>query len=220
MFEHRHPYEPYLPKGLSKLIVGTLPPPRFSLNQLKDKDVHFCYGSRDGLLWPIIDSIFHLDLIYQSTQEAIDQRKRFLQERGIGICDIVATCKRDKVDASDLGMKDIVLRDVVGYLMKYESIEMVLFTGGNSRNGPEFLFRRHLKQYGVKLKRVSGDIPRVHRFELPDGSRMVTTVSLTAPSGSANRAIGAMASYKQRKVKDPDYSTFEFRKEQYEQWLQ
>ena len=45
---------------------------------------------------------------------------------------------KKKIDASDLGMKNIQLRDVIGYLQQYPSIHTILFTGGNSKNGPEY----------------------------------------------------------------------------------
>ena len=97
-------------------MVGTLPPPRFSTNKLYSDDVDFCYGSKYGLLWPILENIFNLELEYQNTQNAIDQRKYFLQQNLIGICDMVESCERDKVDASDLGMKNIKLRNLTQYL--------------------------------------------------------------------------------------------------------
>lgn len=64
MFHHKHPYGPFIPDGARKLIVGTLPPPRFTQGLLREGDVDFCYGSRDGQLWPILDRIFHLNLDY------------------------------------------------------------------------------------------------------------------------------------------------------------
>jgi hypothetical protein len=53
----------------------------------------------------------------------------------------------------------------------------------------------------------------MHQFLL-DG-RLINTVSLTAPSGSANRAIGSMDSYKFKKAKDPKFNTIDFRILQY-----
>ena len=119
MFHHKHPYPPYIPKNATKLIVGTLPPPRFTTGDLKEGDVDFCYGSRDGLLWAVLDKMFHLDLKYETTARAIEQRENFLKEYGIGICDTVESCKRDKIDASDLGMMDVELRDLIGILRKH-----------------------------------------------------------------------------------------------------
>ncbi|MEX0313033.1 MAG: uracil-DNA glycosylase family protein, partial [Allomuricauda sp.] len=150
-FLHTHPYEPFLFPEATKLIVGTLPPPRFTTRELKDDDVDFCYGSRNGMLWPILNEIFGLQLKYETTQEATNQRKNFLLEQKIGVCDIVASAERHKIDASDLGMQNVKLRDLVGYLRKYPNIETVLFMGGNSKNGPEYFFRRQLKEQGLKL---------------------------------------------------------------------
>lgn len=221
-FVHTHPYEPFLFPGMTKLIVGTLPPPRFSQGKLKPGDVDFCYGSRDGLLWPILDRIFDLKLTYETTESAIDQRKDFLRSRGIGICDIVAQADRQVIDASDLGMQDLLLRDLLSVLRDYPEVQTLLFTGGNSKNGPEYLFRRQLKSHGLRLTSVHSDVPRVHEFGLgrKEGDiRTIQTVSLTAPSGSANRAIGSMPAYKARKAKDPAYTVLDFRIEQYREFF-
>lgn len=217
MFQHIHPYEPFLPKGVTKLIVGTLPPPRFTIGDLNDKDVDFCYGSSNGLLWPVLDQIFELGLKYENTAFAIAQRKNFLTQRKIGVCDIVQSCTRDKIDASDLGMQSPKLRDVIGYLKKYPTVDTLIFTGGNSKNGPEYFFRKHIKAYDLKLEVVSKDVPRIHQFEL--GRRMVKTVSLTAPSGSANRAIGSMSLYKALKKQNPKFNTIDFRVMQYAEYF-
>ncbi|MDV7140921.1 uracil-DNA glycosylase family protein [Maribacter sp. TH_r10] len=218
MFFHYHPYEPFLFKEATKLIVGTLPPPRFTMGMLKEGDVDFCYGSKDGQLWPILDRIFELDLKFETTPEAIEQRKRFLIERKIGICDIVQSAERSKIDASDLGMANIELRNLIGYLNEYKKVDTLLFTGGNSKNGPEYFFRRHLKEYGIDLKVVNAQVPRIHQFTLPSNQpleRKVRTVSLTAPSGAANRAVGSLADYKELKAKNPNFNTLDYRVLQY-----
>lgn len=110
-----------------------MPPPRFTRRELKPDDVDFCYGSRDGLLWPVLDRIFQLDLKYENTSEAIQQRQNFLKSRKIGICDIVESSRREKIDASDLGMQKVELRDMLEILRKYPKIDTLLFTGGNSK---------------------------------------------------------------------------------------
>ena len=231
MFLHTHPYEPFLFKEATKLIVGTLPPPRFTKGELKEDDVDFCYGSRSGQLWPILDNIFKLQLKYETTEFAAQQRKDFLIKHKIGVCDIVASAEREKIDASDLGMTSIKLRNIIGYLQQYKNVDTLLFTGGNSKNGPEYFFRKHLKEYELQLKVVSGIVPRVHEFELPIAMseitgrsqshkpRTIKTVSLTAPSGAANRAVGSMDLYKKLKNENSDFNTLDFRVMQYREFF-
>ncbi len=211
MFHHIHPYPPFIPETATKLIVGTLPPPRFTTGQLRDGDVDFCYGSRDGQLWVILDKIFGLNLQFENTAEAIAQREHFLRKRGIGICDMVASAKRERIDASDIGMLEVELRDLVLMLQQNPQIDTLLFTGGNSKNGPEYFFRRNLKTYNTSLKLVSDKVPRIHSFQLPKTSRTIKTVSLIAPSGAANRAVGSLPAYKRMKDEFPEKTTIDFR---------
>ena len=218
MFLHKHPYQPFIPKNSTKLIVGTLPPPRFSTGELLKGDVNFCYGSRDGQLWAILDRIFKLDLKYENSQFAISQRKEFLIRENIGICDIVESCKREKIDASDLGMREVQLRELLNYLKLYPTIETLLFTGGNSKNGPEYFFRKLLKEQDMKLEIISNDVPRIHQITI--NNRCLRTVSLTAPSGSANRAVGSNKNYKFFKKQNPNFTTIDFRIMQYKEFFE
>lgn len=214
MFFHFHPYKPFIHENTQKIIIGTLPPPRFCSEDYKKEDVLFCYGSSDNLLWRAIDKIFDLNLLFDNSKEAVIQRKEFLIKNKIGICDIVDSCLREKVDASDLGMSKIQLRDILGYIKKYKNINTLIFTGGNSKNGPEYFLRQVLKKEKIKYQLVNSDIPRVHEFNYDE--RVIKTISLTSPSNAANRSIGANDYYKEQKKKNPKYSTFDFRVEQYE----
>lgn len=226
MFFHKHPYQPFIKKDTKKLIVGTLPPPRFSTGELLEKDVDFCYGSYYNSLWLFIDKIHNLNLRYDNSQEAIEERKAFLIKHKIGVCDIVESAERKKVDASDIGMQNIKLRDVIGYLQQYPNIETILFTGGRSKNGPEYFFRKHLKDYNLKLELVNDEVPRIHKFSLPvrlsaveTSLRKINTVSLTSGSGAANISISRLPLYKQLKAKNPDFNTFDFRVMQYSEFF-
>ena len=89
MFYHTHPYSPSILPDTERLIVGTLPPPRFTPGALNEEDVDFCYGSSNGLLLKVWDSIYNLNLVYENSQHAIAQLKAFLQREKIGVCDIV-----------------------------------------------------------------------------------------------------------------------------------
>lgn len=165
------------------------------------------------MLWPVLDEIFHLALRYDNSREAVKERQDFLIREKLGICDIVESCSRSKIDASDLGMTEIRLRNLLQQLQLHPTIELLIFTGGGTKNGPEYLLRKQLKAYDLKLHPVSSDVPRVHQFTVQ--KRVYTTISLTSPSNAANRAIGSSALYKKRKTENPSYTTFDFRVDQY-----
>jgi G:T/U-mismatch repair DNA glycosylase len=214
LFFHFHPYEPFLHKDTKQIIVGTLPPPRFCTKEYKKEDVLFCYGSQDNLLWRALDEIYSLNLLFDNSNEAVTQRRNFLKQKQIGVCDIVQSCKREKIDASDIGMSEVILRDILGYLQKYKNIDTLIFTGGLCKNSPEYFFRRVLKEQNIKFEQTSNEIPKIHSFEFDN--RHFQTISLTSPSNAANRSIGANPHYKQMKEENSNYSTFDFRIEQYE----
>lgn len=238
MFKHRHPYAPFIQHDTTKLIVGTLPPPRFSTGELLEKDVDFCYGSYYNSLWLFIDKIHNLNLRFDNSKEAINERKQFLITHKIGVCDIVESCERAKIDASDLGMQNIKLRNLIGYLKEFPTIDTLLFTGGNSKNGPEYFFRKHLKEFGLKLEAVSNEVPRIHQFvftrvtresaksntlirsnEVETSLRTIKTVSLTSGSGAANISISKLPLYKHLKAKNSEFNTFDFRVMQYREFF-
>jgi hypothetical protein len=166
------------------------------------------------MLWKIWDRLYDLNLVYENTKHAIEQRKAFLKREKIGICDIVGAAYRDKIDASDLGMQQPELRDLLGILEQHPKVDTLIFTGGSSKNGPEYFLRKLLKKATIPLECIDDQVPRKHQFVCE--GRVIKTHSLTAPSGTANRAIGSMPAYKEAKAQDPRYTTFDFRVEQYE----
>jgi hypoxanthine-DNA glycosylase len=214
LFFHFHPYKPFLNHSTKKIIVGTLPPPRFCTKEFKENDVNFCYGSKDNLLWQILNKIYNLNLPFNNSKEAASLRKEFLLKHQIGICDIVESCKREKIDASDIGMNEVILRDILSYVKEYKNIQTLIFTGGLCKNSPEYFFRQVLKKQNISLEIVSNELPKKHQFKYD--MRIIQTISLTSPSNAANRSIGANAYYKKMKKENLTYTTFDFRLEQYE----
>jgi len=180
--------------------------------------VNFCYGSIGGQLWKILDTIFNLNLKFETTDFAIQQRKNFLLKNNTGICDIVESCERKKIDASDLGMSAIILRDMLYFIQKHPTVHTLLLTGGNSKNGPEYHLRRQLKKQHISLAPVSLETPKIHEFTIQN-TRIIKVISLTAPSGAANRAVGSNPQYKLLKQQNPKFNTLDFRVLQYKKYF-
>lgn len=115
-------------------------------------------------------------------------------------------------------MMNITLRDMIYFLKKSPIVHTLLLTGGNSKNGPEYHLRRQLKEQHIKLTPISLETPRIHKFIIED-SRVIKVVSLTAPSGAANRAVGSNPVYKQLKQENSKFNTFDFRVLQYKKYF-
>jgi len=215
MFKHFHPYEPFIKQDTKTLIMGTLPPPRFCEKDFKLDDVDFCYGSKDNLLWKLFEKLFDTKLSYNTSQAAVIQRKELLIQHKIGICDIVESCYREKIDASDIGMcEPIVFRDILGLIEKFKTLETIIFMGGLCKNSPEYFLKKILKANSISYQHIS---KKEHYFYFDN--RKIKTINVTSPSNAANRAIGANQLYKKNKLKNKSYSTFDFRIEEYRKVL-
>jgi hypothetical protein len=114
-------------------------------------------------------------------------------------------------------MKNIELRDLINILKEHPSINTILFMGGNSKNGPEYLFRKHLISNSIRLKELNSKSPKIHQFYIKD--RWIRTVSLISPSNAANRSIGANPLFKKLKSINNSYSTFDHRLNQYQKYF-
>jgi uncharacterized protein len=114
-------------------------------------------------------------------------------------------------------MENIQLRDMLFYLKKFPKVDTLLLTGGNSKNGPEYHLRRQLKAQNIPLNQISSETPKIHTFQI--GKRTLKSVSLTAPSGAANRAVGSNIHYKLLKQQNPKFNTFDFRVLQYKKFF-
>jgi len=89
--------------------------------------------------------------------------------------------------------------------------------GGNSKNGPEYLFRKHLQKNSLSLNPIKKNAPKIHQFKLDN--RIIKTVSLISPSNAANRSIGANPTYKDLKEKEISFTTLKFRLMQYKSYF-
>lgn len=187
-----HPYATFFPAGATKLILGSIPPFRFTLSTgdkiLKKKDIEFYYGSSNNYFWSLLSNIYEINL------DTVEFIKIFLQSRQLGISDIIQKCKRKqtekgKFSALDKDLKILEYRNL-DEILKTDSLQEILFTSQFVANH----FHAHIP------------IPKELRY-----------IVLPSPSGSASRAIGRLNAYK--KKKGSNYNTLDYRREKYRQYL-
>ncbi|RXJ94740.1 hypothetical protein CRU94_08215 [Arcobacter sp. AHV-9/2010] len=138
-----HPFEPFIPEEATKLIIGTIPPERFSKNNLFESDVNFYYGSKDNAFWNLLSEISHTDFLKKNSSDEIDKRKQFLTDHKIGICDIVKKTLRKNGSSLDKDLDVIEFLDIVDILKKYPTIDSLIYTSGNG--GVKFFMTKYLR---------------------------------------------------------------------------
>lgn len=127
-----HPYEPFIPSGAIKLIIGSIPPPRFCRTPvlLQKGDVNFYYGSHKNQFWSLIAQSFPdaPALSYDNTLQALSQRKNLLRQYKTGITDIIASCIHQNGSASDKHLTAIRYKNLPQLLTQYPTLQTLLFT--------------------------------------------------------------------------------------------
>ncbi len=209
-----HPYMPFVPKGASKLILGSLPPWRFTIDDdpavnklkiLRDGDIDFYYGSRSNRFWMILSEVFNSGKLNTS-----DKIKLLLRNRKIAISDVVHRCRREPAQSAlDQNLKDIEFNnDIRNILMRNHSISTLLFTSS-------FVERIFYKYFPVKPDKHN----KQKSFILPDTERRIMTLVLYSPSNMACRGIRQSPTFKLRKSQDMNFNENDLRTEQYRKFL-
>jgi G:T/U-mismatch repair DNA glycosylase len=156
-----HPYNSSLiPPDTRTLIVGTAPPPRFSLPRPphagpeKGWDADFFYGSESNYLWVYLENAAGKPIFAEpgtpeaAVEDTENLMRDFLRRHRIWMRDVLQTYRRkqgyefsSKDRHIDLGSTDTKFLDFSAVLEAGQNIEKIVFTG---RNAAEWFFNRVL----------------------------------------------------------------------------
>lgn len=186
-----HPFKPFIPENVTKLIIGTTPPPRFAKNELSDKDVNFYYGSEDNNFWDIIGEIATVDFKKENSIQEIEKRKSFLKENSIGICDIVLRTNRKKTNSAlDEDLINIEHLNIINdILTKYAKIDTLIYTSEFVKKQMTQLLKKIFRK---EICHLSTSEDKRKQSLLID-HKQYNVVILYSPSRSGNRGIGKNA---------------------------
>lgn len=178
-----HPFEPFVPKDATKLIIGSIPPQRFwkhknDSNSLLPDDVNFYYGSCDNSFWSLVGKVYDITFENTNTQSAIEQRKKFLTEKRIGITDIVGKCSRIKGSAEDKKLLNIKHKDLAQLLKDNPQITTLIYTSDFIKQQVNKLFNNTYhtivdktnRQYKIKINNKVYDV-KILYSPSPNGLR-------------------------------------------------
>ncbi|MEN6445316.1 MAG: uracil-DNA glycosylase family protein [Candidatus Cloacimonas sp.] len=142
-----HPYKPFLPAEANTLLLGSAPPYRFctgNVNDLKNKDINYYYGSNSNLLWDILflalepenkDSISSLRTLENDresrTAYQVEFMQNFLSKYKLGMADILLRFTRQGTSAADFKLQVLEYQDIWAILQSRPTLEKILCTSKN-----------------------------------------------------------------------------------------
>lgn len=182
-----HPYNAYIPIGATKLIIGSIPPQRFCIKPflLEDGDVRFYYGSKDNSFWKLISEVTKEEFIYENKEEAIKQRKKWLETNKIGITDIIDICEHIDGKSDDNSLNIMKYKEIEKELQKHSKIQTLICTS-------DFV-KTHLKRLlKEKMNAKYQNDPQDKRkgYIIIDGKEKYEVITLYSPSPLALRGMG------------------------------
>jgi len=185
-----HPYEPYIPEGATRLIVGTCPPWRFcnpphEEKVLAENDVRFYYGSCGNAFWKLLaKATNNPEPICENTDEAIQQRQELLSALGVGITDVVESCLHNNRNSADNDLECIIEKPLKDLLLepRCKSINILLYTSD---------FVKSLVNRKYNDKSYHNEIDKDKRkYTLSINGNPYTAIILYSPSPTALRGLG------------------------------
>ncbi len=142
--EPPHPYPPFLRDDTKYLFIGTFP-------TSAPKKFEFFYSGENNWFWKIIAGVFDSKFIYNEGLKAKEVREKLLEEKKIGIIDMLEECYRKNNSAKDSNLYPIKFMDVLAILDSYKNISTLIFTSRTPAVGALGLFNIHVYQKGYEM---------------------------------------------------------------------
>lgn len=115
-----HPFEAFIPKNITCLIVGSFPGKEQT--QIKLDEIHWFYGAPRNQLWKILEIVYKRELISRK------EKQKLFEEAGIGIVDVIKSCIRKEGTNLDDNLQIIEYnKEVIERILKQHQPK-VLFT--------------------------------------------------------------------------------------------
>lgn len=155
----KHPYGAvYLPKHPKAMLIGSFPIGKFSnpkrRNEIKPHEYDFYFGGEKNLLWKLLGATFGITIT--SKEDIVEM----LEVHGLGIGDVIHSCKRKNGRGSDADLYDIEWNTDLLRIIDKHHIKLLFFTSKSVETWFKRLFPStpHLKK--ISLITPSGQVLR------------------------------------------------------------
>ena len=106
------------------------------------------YGHPRNHFWPILSALWGVDLL----SKTYPQRLQELRERGLGVWDVYATCRRE--GSLDSAIHDAVLNDLASLKRRAPLLQAIAHNGGESARA-----MRHTQALGLPVLKLPSSSP-------------------------------------------------------------
>jgi hypoxanthine-DNA glycosylase len=121
-----HPYGELIPKKARAMIIGSFPIGKFSdpkrRHEIKSHEFDFFFGGEKNLLWKLLGAVFNMPV------DSRAQVKKLLTSKGLGVGDVIKSCKRKSGGGSDTDLYDIEWNHQLIDVIRKNRIETLYFT--------------------------------------------------------------------------------------------
>ncbi|QLH31380.1 MAG: hypothetical protein HWD62_02060 [Cyclobacteriaceae bacterium] len=146
-----HPFETFVRSNSKVLVIGTFPThPRNYKHTFK-----FYYAGVGNQFWPVLEKIYNHSFRFDKGEEAINERKLFLEQKGIAITDMLEKAYRKNGRSQDEYIYPIVFNKIFSILEKYPTIDIIILTSRTKIIGALGLFETYLLQNGYSIPKLS-----------------------------------------------------------------
>lgn len=185
-----HPFPVFIPANATHLILGTFPTHR------KNWKFEYYYPGRSNFFWGLMGDVYKQPFIHSTGTDAVAERKQFLANNGIGVYDIIYSCKRRVAQSSkDSDLEVVEKSNIIQLLKQHPTIHTIILTSSSGAISAHHLFFMHLRENAIAFS-VGESKPPIHGSFVLD-KRKIKTHTLYSTSGiNIGRYAEALKQYR------------------------
>lgn len=175
-----HPFNWFVPKNATTLIIGTFPPVE------KRWGFEFFYPNLQNNFWTILAKIAGTTLS-KDKNVMVPERQNILKKLKTGITDMGAVIRRLAPDSKDESLEIVQYMEILHILNDHPSLKKIILTSSSGKSSALAWFKGYLEKNNIAHVIPKGTKPL--RFDIQFKNRTIAVHVLYSPSRRAANRI-------------------------------
>ncbi|MCG3167387.1 MAG: hypothetical protein POELPBGB_03177 [Bacteroidia bacterium] len=171
-----HPFETFIPAAATHLIIGTFP------THQQNFTFNFYYSGENNNFWKIIEEVFNHKFKHSDGDAAVEERKKFLTNKRVGITDMIIKCYRRNNKSTDENLFPIILQDVFSIIDNHKEITTLVLTSRTEVFGALGLLKTYFLQRNLEFGNLERRSDKVMTGNFKRENRIIDVVVPYSPS--------------------------------------